>query len=67
MRRTTERKGNNRKGIFTRELLLNKIWAIMMMLIGCISVYALEGDITIFLLVYPLYISIFLSRENVIG
>lgn len=66
MRRTNERKGN-KKGIFTRELLANKICAIIMMILGCISVYALEGDITIFLMIYPLYISIFLSRENVIG
>lgn len=67
MRRTNERKGRIKKGIFTRELLLNKIWAIGIMLLGCISIYVLEGDITIFLMAYPLYISVFLSRENVIG
>lgn len=67
MKKMNKRKGNNKKGLFTRELLLNKIWAIIMMLIGCISVYALEGDITVFLMIYPLYISVFLSKENVIG
>ena len=67
MKKMNKRKGNNKKGLFTRELLANKVMAIMIMFLGCISVYAFEGDITIFLMAYPLYLSIFLSRENVIG
>ena len=55
------------KGLFNRKLLKNKLYALIMILIGYVSIHITEGDCTAFVLMLMLAIPVFFSKENVIN
>lgn len=49
-----------------RDLRKNKIYSLLLMLIGYVSMLLLEGDCTVFILTLILGVPVFFSKRNVI-
>ncbi len=54
------------KSISKRKLFKNKVYSILMMILGYLSINLLEGDGTVFIMSLILALPIFFARENVI-
>lgn len=55
------------RGIFKKELLKNKLYAIVLLTLGYISVGLLDGDITGFILLMFFALALFFAKENAIS
>lgn len=67
MRKLNKRKGlldGIVEGVFKQDLVKNKIFSILILSLGCITVDSLEGDITVFIMMYILGIALFFAKEN---
>lgn len=54
------------KNLFRRDLIRNKVYSSIFMLIGYCTIHLLEGDATVFLFTLVLGLPVFFAKENVI-
>ena len=65
MKKYRIRKGSLLDRLFRKDLRKNKLYSIILMLIGYLTIH-IDGDCTVFILMLMLGLPIFFSNENVI-